>query len=113
MPSSACKKKTDVGYVGQVMMNLVVNARDAMPRGGKLFIATRNITLDDHYATEHKGVASGEYVMLSVSDTGVGMSDEIKARVFEAFFTTKPKGKGVGLGLATCQTIVEQCGGHI
>jgi signal transduction histidine kinase len=103
----------DSGYVGQVLMNLAVNARDAMPNGGKLSIATYNVTLDENYVRSHKGVAAGDYVMLSVSDTGSGIPDDVKARLFEAFFTTKPLGKGTGLGLATCQTIVQQCGGHI
>ncbi len=94
--------KADSGYVGQILMNLVVNARDAMPNGGQLTVATDNAILDDK-----------NYVMLSVTDTGIGMSDEVKAHMFEAFFTTKPKGKGTGLGLATCHTIVQQSGGHI
>ena len=105
--------KADGGYIGQVLMNLVVNARDAMPNGGKLTIAVNNATLDETYTNAHLGVAPGAFVMLSVSDTGTGISDEVKARLFEAFFTTKPKGKGTGLGLATCQTIVQQSGGYI
>jgi two-component system, cell cycle sensor histidine kinase and response regulator CckA len=105
--------KADPGYLGQVLMNMVVNARDAMPKGGKLTIATSNVMLDENYARTHTGSIPGDYVMLSLGDTGTGMTDEVKAHVFEAFYTTKPKGKGTGLGLATCQTIVQQSGGHI
>jgi signal transduction histidine kinase/ActR/RegA family two-component response regulator len=105
--------RADEGYVWQVLMNLVVNARDAMPDGGKLTIATRNISLNENYAQAHAGIMPGDYVVLNVTDTGTGMTEDVKARLFEAFFTTKPKGKGTGLGLATCQTIAKQCGGHI
>jgi two-component system cell cycle sensor histidine kinase/response regulator CckA len=105
--------RADSGYIGQILINLAVNARDAMPHGGKLTIATSNATLDDKYALSHTGVNPGEYVMLSVSDTGTGMTAEVKAHLFEALFTTKPKGEGTGLGLATCRTIVQQSGGHI
>jgi two-component system, cell cycle sensor histidine kinase and response regulator CckA len=105
--------KADSGYVGQLLMNLAVNARDAMPNGGKLTITATNATLGENDTRAHVGAKPGDYVMLSVSDTGTGMSKEVKAHIFEAFFTTKAKGKGTGLGLATCQTIVEQSGGYI
>jgi len=105
--------KADSGLISQLLMNLVVNARDAMPNGGKLNIETANVTLDENDARTHKGAAPGDYVMLAITDTGSGMTDEVKAHLFEAFFTTKPKGKGTGLGLATCQAIVKQCGGCI
>jgi len=103
----------DSGYIGQVLMNLVVNARDAMPNGGKLLIETSHVQLDEEYARTHADVKPGHYALLTVSDTGSGMTEKVKERLFEVFFTTKPKGKGTGLGLATCQTIVMACGGHI
>lgn len=105
--------KADAGYVWQVLMNLVVNARDAMPDGGKLAVKTSSATFDDAYAKANPGTVSGDFAVLSVSDTGIGMTDEVKSRLFEAFFTTKRPGKGTGLGLVTCQTIVRQSGGRI
>jgi two-component system cell cycle sensor histidine kinase/response regulator CckA len=105
--------EADAGYLGQILLNMVVNARDAMPRGGKLTIETSNAKLDEDSAAMLTGPPPGAYVVLTVRDTGVGMTDEVKARMFEPFFTTKPNGKGTGLGLCICQTIVKQCAGHI
>jgi PAS domain S-box-containing protein len=105
--------KTDAGQIEQVIMNIAINARDAMRHGGKLTMETSLTTLDEEYVRRFPELKAGDYVMLAISDTGAGMNEEVKSHLFEPFFTTKGVGEGTGLGLAMCQGIIKQSGGHI
>ncbi len=105
--------KADAGQIEQVIMNMVINARDAMPNGGKLILETANVSFDAESVGRYPELKPGDYAMLAITDTGTGMSEEVKTRIFEPFFSTKGVGQGTGLGLSTCYGIIKQSGGHI
>ncbi len=114
VPAAGLKMvKADAGQIEQVIMNIVRNAVDAMPNGGKLTLETANVTLDEEYALHFPDVKAGEYVMLAITDTGMGMAQEVKTHVFDPFFSTKAQGQGTGLGLSTSYGIIKQSGGHL
>jgi two-component system cell cycle sensor histidine kinase/response regulator CckA len=105
--------KADAGQIQQMLVQLALNAQDAMPRGGKLTLETGDITLHENYASTRSDVVPGDFVMIAITDTGAGIADEVKPHLFEPFFTTKPQGEGTGLGLAMCYGVAKQLGGHI
>jgi signal transduction histidine kinase len=114
MPAAGLQAvKADAGQIEQVIMNMAINAHDAMPDGGKLTLETSNVSVDQENAGSYPDLKPGDYVMLAVTDTGTGMSLQVQARVFEPFFSTKGIGEGAGLGLSTCYGIIKQSGGNI
>jgi PAS domain S-box-containing protein len=114
IPTSDLKTvMADAGQIEQVILNIVINARDAMPNGGRLILETANVSFEEESVGRYAELKPGEYVMLAITDTGAGMSEQVKARLFEPFFTTKGVGQGTGLGLSTCYGIIKQSGGHI